>query len=57
MELKDVILSTLAELDEIESTFVEQKKQEDIEPKKQEIELSLPQTHTSNDEKQFLEML
>ena len=33
MELKDVILSTLAELDEVESTFVEQKKQEDIEPK------------------------
>ena len=57
MELKDVILSTLAELDEVESTFVEQKKQEDIEPKKQEIELSLPQTHTSNDEKQFLESL
>ena len=57
MELKDVILSTLAELDEVESTFVEQKKQEDIEPKKQEIELSLPQTHTSNDEKQFLESI
>ena len=57
MELKDVILSTLAELDEIESTFVEPKKHEDIEPKKQEIELSLPQTHTSNDEKQFLESI
>ncbi len=57
MELKDVILSTLAELDEIESTFVEQKKQEFIEPKKHEIELHLPKTPISNDEKQFLESI
>ncbi|MDD2357606.1 MAG: hypothetical protein PHX13_06835 [Thiovulaceae bacterium] len=57
MELKDVILSTLAELDEIESTVVEHKKQEFNEVKKQEIEISFTQTSISSDEKQFLESI
>jgi len=57
MELKDVILSTLAELDEIESTVVEHKKQEFNEVKKQEIEIPFTQTSISNDEKQFLESI
>jgi hypothetical protein len=57
MELKDVILSTLAELDEVESTFVEQQKREFVEPKKQEIDLPLFEYVISNDEKQFLESI
>ena len=57
MELKDVILSTLAELDEVESTFVEQKKQEFIEQKREEIDLPLFEHAISNDEKQFLESI
>jgi hypothetical protein len=57
MELKDVILSTLAELDEIESAVVEHKKQEFNEVKKQEIDIPLTQTSISSDEKQFLESI
>lgn len=57
MELKDVILSTLAELDEVESTIVEAKKQEFVKPKRQEIDLSILECAISNDEKQFLESI
>lgn len=60
MELKDVILSTLAELDEIEPSFKEQKTvvEQPFEQVKEEIKEPLQQEHsTTNDEKLFLQSI
>ncbi len=52
MELKDVILSTLAELEEVQhSAFIEPTKV------KFEPELTISKESSSNDEKQFLESI
>ena len=60
MELKDVILSTLAELDEIEPSVNEQKVvlEQPPEPVKEEVKEFLSKEHSNtNDEKLFLQSI